>query len=237
MKNDETVSLALELSSRCGSVAVGVGDELAGVERLVGGDRYDDDLMPAVDRLMKRCSVERVDLDEVYVSVGPGGFTGLRLAVTTAKMLALALGVRLVSVPSALVVAESVPVVDGGLVVVLGEKGEAAWVTFFVFDEGLGVWRVDGEGSLLSGEEFRTCCESGVGMVVTDRSDSPFGKMIHDRHGVSCGEVVFDAGACWCVGRRLADAGGYLLDTGQLLPLYAREPEAVRLWQKRMNKG
>jgi tRNA A37 threonylcarbamoyladenosine modification protein TsaB len=65
--------------------------------------------MPAIDRLFRRLGLTPESLrgGPVAVSIGPGGFTGLRIAVSTAKMLAETLGVKIIAVPSALVAAES----------------------------------------------------------------------------------------------------------------------------------
>jgi tRNA threonylcarbamoyl adenosine modification protein YeaZ len=104
------ILLAIETSQRVGGVALrnrrtGAID----VEMLRAHKRHDDDLLPAINRLFHRlhCSPRDLKGGAVGVSIGPGGFTGLRIAVTTAKMLAETLDAQLLAVPSALVAAES----------------------------------------------------------------------------------------------------------------------------------
>ena len=43
-------------------------------------------LLPEIDRLLKEAEVEICNLDAIAVVVGPGSFTGIRIAVNTARM-------------------------------------------------------------------------------------------------------------------------------------------------------
>ena len=99
------VVLAIEASQRRGGVAVEHGGR-TDVEWMSADVRHDDDLLPAIVRLYKRCALVPGMTDAVGVSIGPGGFTGLRIAVSTGKMMAEATGAKIVAVPTALVVAE-----------------------------------------------------------------------------------------------------------------------------------
>ena len=56
------------------------------------------ELLPAVQYLMQRAGVDKGDLSAIFVCVGPGSYTGLRVGVSTAKGLAFALRVPLVGV-------------------------------------------------------------------------------------------------------------------------------------------
>lgn len=57
-------------------------------------------LMPAIDFLMKSLDMKPTDLDRIAVAQGPGSYTGLRIAVATAKTLAHTLKIELVGVSS-----------------------------------------------------------------------------------------------------------------------------------------
>ena len=57
-------------------------------------------LLPEIDQLMTRAGVAREQLACVAVGRGPGSFTGVRIAMATAKGVASALGVGLVGLSS-----------------------------------------------------------------------------------------------------------------------------------------
>lgn len=59
-------------------------------------------LMPAIDFLMNSLDMKPTDLERIVVAQGPGSYTGLRMAVATAKTLAHTLKIELVGVSSLL---------------------------------------------------------------------------------------------------------------------------------------
>ena len=66
--------------------------------------------MPAIDFLMTNAGLQPEDLDRIAVAQGPGSYTGLRIAVTTAKTLASTLNIDLVGVSSLAAIAANVEV-------------------------------------------------------------------------------------------------------------------------------
>lgn len=119
-------AIALETSGRVGSVAVvggDVGDAQSPVEETFPhGLRHAAELVAIVDRLVRRAGWSPRDVEHLYLSVGPGSFTGLRIAVTFAKAMALATGVKLVAVPTVRVLVENLPPAARDAVVVLDAK-------------------------------------------------------------------------------------------------------------------
>lgn len=57
-------------------------------------------LMPMIERVMARAGIGYASLARIAVAVGPGGFTGLRVAIATARGLGLAAGVPVVGISS-----------------------------------------------------------------------------------------------------------------------------------------
>ncbi|WP_295746534.1 tRNA (adenosine(37)-N6)-threonylcarbamoyltransferase complex dimerization subunit type 1 TsaB [uncultured Limosilactobacillus sp.] len=74
-------------------------------------------VLPTIDQLMKQVHWQPGDLDRVVVAQGPGSYTGVRIAVTTAKVLADTLSCELVGISSLAVLAANVPPVSDQLVV------------------------------------------------------------------------------------------------------------------------
>jgi len=87
--------LALDSSTRGGSVAVGVDGEVVAERVLEATTGASSLLMPAVDDAVRAAGLGPRDLAAVVVGGGPGAFTGLRIAAATAKALVRALGVPL----------------------------------------------------------------------------------------------------------------------------------------------
>lgn len=100
--------LALETSGLGGSVAALEDGVLRGQQMLPtsGTARW---LMPAVQQLLASLGWQPGDLAVVALAAGPGSFTGVRIGVTTAKMLVYALGCDLVAVDTLEVLAQQAP--------------------------------------------------------------------------------------------------------------------------------
>lgn len=239
---DRFVHLAIETSQRTGSVAVGAGDAIE-EEPLRVGRRHDDDLMPAIDRLFKRLGYRPADVSAVFVSIGPGGFTGLRIAVTTAKMVAETSGAALVAVPSALVAAEAWSESgrgsgrgSGPIICALASKAETCWCTRLErADSGgtesgdRGPWRIAGSPGVATAAALDL---GTVECLLGDDHLPPSFRARAAEAGVPVRPPIFSAEACLAAGRRLLDAG-QVVSALALEPLYPREPEAVSLWAKR----
>jgi tRNA threonylcarbamoyladenosine biosynthesis protein TsaB len=62
--------------------------------------RHAETLAPAIVWCCEQCGVTVAQVSAVAVGIGPGMFTGLRVGVTTAKLLALTLRVPMIPIPS-----------------------------------------------------------------------------------------------------------------------------------------
>jgi tRNA threonylcarbamoyladenosine biosynthesis protein TsaB len=82
--------LALETSTRLGSLAVGVGDKLVAEYSLSVQETHSETVLPEVDRLLHRTGLGIETLEAVVVGAGPGSFTGVRIATALAKGLCFA---------------------------------------------------------------------------------------------------------------------------------------------------
>lgn len=111
--------LAFDSSNQELSVAVLDGTEILS-ELIINQKRnHSLQLMPAINQLLEQTEISKNDLNRIIVGQGPGSFTGVRIAVTTAKSLAWALGIELVGLSSLQVLAGQVPYASNRLVVAL----------------------------------------------------------------------------------------------------------------------
>ena len=57
-------------------------------------------MIPELDKLLEKYGVQRDEIKEVMVAKGPGSYTGVRIAITIAKTIAVALNAKLYPVSS-----------------------------------------------------------------------------------------------------------------------------------------
>lgn len=103
-----TTLLALETATSACGVALLRDGAVTAQASLYQPRVHAEQLLPLVDNLLERAAVSRADLDAVAVSMGPGSYTGLRIGVSTAKGLAMALDAALIGVPTLEALAASV---------------------------------------------------------------------------------------------------------------------------------
>lgn len=101
----EPLVLAVETSGRMGSVAIAAGEHILAETHLSGPMRHSSEVFPAISGLLKRFSKKPNDIEHIYISVGPGSFTGLRIAVSIAKTMHLANKVKIAAVDTLDVIA------------------------------------------------------------------------------------------------------------------------------------
>ena len=102
------LQLALETTTRTGSIAI-LRDEFPIWKLGMNGPaRTASAIGPAIEQAFGWCRSNNTILDFVSVADGPGSFTGLRIAVTAAKMICYAQSLPLVAVDSLAAIAASV---------------------------------------------------------------------------------------------------------------------------------
>jgi len=197
----------------------GVGAEVLGAEPIRDTGRHDDDLVPAIARLFERTGRRAAEVELVAVSIGPGGYTGLRIAVTVGKMIAEVAGAEGMGVPTALVVAQRVEANGAPFAVALNSKRDSAYVTIF-----------DAKGApqraaLMTSADFGAV-ETSI-LVADAYLPDGFVRACEAR-SIAVVPPTFDVRALLeCA----ADAP--VAKPAELAPLYGREPDAVTQWRAR----
>src|SRR5437016_2233210 len=124
-------ALAIETSSRVGSVAAARDGVVLAEEQFEHGLQHAAQIVPILDRLCRAQGWQPRDVEQLYLSAGPGSFTGLRIGITLAKTMALATGVKLVAVPTVRVLVENAPANAKHVVIVLDAKREQIFTARF----------------------------------------------------------------------------------------------------------
>ena len=88
------LTLAIETATTTVGCALGDQGGLIVMHEVLRGRRHAELLAPAVELLCRQAEVAVAAIDAVVVDVGPGLFTGLRVGLATARMMAQMLGVQ-----------------------------------------------------------------------------------------------------------------------------------------------
>jgi tRNA threonylcarbamoyl adenosine modification protein YeaZ len=226
--------------------------EHVGTHWLDAGVRSDDGLMPAIAALCDQHGIAARDLAAIAVSTGPGGFTGLRVAVTAAQCIALATGARVIDVGTHAVALASV---WGDVVAKSSEThGETRGEMSSGTASGTGI--IIGVG--LASKASAVSVAWAEGPAVSPRFEADVFAQLDTAESLDADGVQARApdlfvadthlpetvraviGADRIVTPRLSPEVllalaplGRVIEASQLRPRYAREPEAVRLWRER----
>ena len=233
---DKPYNLAIDMSGLHGSISLGHSDKLLATRLLPDPrqpPRHRIDLIPTIDRLCQEHTVTPRQLGQVYVSVGPGSFTGLRISIATAKTLGRVLAAKLVPVPTIdawAYHAWSSHRGCGVLAVCLNIKKDSVYAGLYdVLD---GEYQVIQEPVVVSLAAFLESAPRPL-TVMGDRALPPFTE-IDDNHVTTwqLDPTTTLSESVWHQGRAAAWNEEFI-NPLQLEPLYVRPPEAQQLWQQR----
>ncbi|MBI9017758.1 MAG: tRNA (adenosine(37)-N6)-threonylcarbamoyltransferase complex dimerization subunit type 1 TsaB [Phycisphaerae bacterium] len=240
--------LTIETSGQIGSVAISQGDQILAHTQFSGVMKHTTELLPSIDKLTSDIGWKPADIDYIYVSAGPGSFTGLRLAVTTAKTLAYANNCRIVPVPSidAQVLNADIAIADGftdikNVAVVLHAGRDMVFGGIYEKSENtdgfISGYKTISQPTMIDVEEFlakapkplyvlglgikyhKDKFESSEAILLDEKYWSPQVKFVH-----SCGHLR--AAANQFAGNDAFD------DAVKFEPQYMRRPEAEVKWEE-----
>lgn len=92
--------LAMDTSTDVLAVSLHDGKEIIEEYSSKNKNKHSTRLMPAINRIMKEAKVKPEHLTKIVVGIGPGSYTGIRIALSTAKTMAWTLNIPVVGVSS-----------------------------------------------------------------------------------------------------------------------------------------
>ncbi len=223
--------LALETSGSLGSVAITTDGVVVAHDAFSHGLKHAAEMIPRIDAMLRRVGWNPADLREIYVSVGPGSFTGLRIGITLAKTLAFTTGATIVAVPTVEVLAHNAPPEARDVLVVLDAKRDQIFTARLRRDDPAGRWHMAEPAHLDSlpnilRQSPRPVWLIGEGIPYHRKFLPP------DDASVRITDVETwraRAEIVATIGYRMAREGQFL-DPRELIPLYIRRPEAEEKW-------
>lgn len=126
--------LAIETAIGQGSISLLRDAELIGFRCGESGKPHSTDLLSEIRVLLKAANVRKEEIDLIAVSTGPGGLTGARIGIASAKGLSHALNCQCVGIS---VLEASAKNIGGSSVAVVLPAGRDKYcLQFFIFESG-----------------------------------------------------------------------------------------------------
>ncbi|MFQ5411342.1 MAG: tRNA (adenosine(37)-N6)-threonylcarbamoyltransferase complex dimerization subunit type 1 TsaB [Phycisphaerae bacterium] len=225
--------IAIETSGRRGSVALAEGAVLVEEAAFPADRDHARDLIPTIDALARRHGVSPDEIDQCHISIGPGSFTGLRVAVTFARHLALAVGVHICCVPTLDVIAENCVALEAPpehLAVLLDAKRGQVFASIYRHDGG--AYRRMMDPTLI--EPTRLLADAPSPVSVVGEGIDYHAEAVRDSGAGVLDRVLWRPKAAnvhrlgWGMALR-----GEFTQPSELTPFYLRRPEAEESWEKR----
>ena len=233
--------LSIDTSSQVSSVAVLSAERVAAEISMQGALTHSETLMPHIETALRMARVEKSELEGIAVSIGPGSFTGLRIGLASAKMMAYALHIPLIAVPTleALVhhyICEGVrlvPMMDA-------QKGNVYAQEFS--------WRADGDALILQEERSLAIMPLTEVIAGLENAEQPvilLGDAMQKKTTLALPANVrlapiharMPRAACVGLSALTRLVRGENDDPMTVVPLYLRRSEAEVLWEKRHGTG
>jgi len=219
--------LGIETSTRAASVAVVSEDKILAEVIQESRSPHSETLQVQIEEVLKNSGVAD-KIDAVAVSIGPGSFTGLRIGLAAAKVLAYAWKIKIIGVPTLQAMAFNFPTEAVTVLPLIDAQKNRAYVQQFKN------FLPQTEIEVRAIAEIVTSAEKIEGEVFL------CGDILH-KIKVALPENVKIAPANLKMPRasNVALCGKFLLDAGSednlmnLEPLYVRRSEAEVLWEKR----
>ncbi len=123
--------LALDTSALTATAAILDGDSIVCEESVTTKLTHSQTIMPMVDELLCKASLDINDIDLFACSVGPGSFTGLRIGIGTIKGLAYGCGKKVCAVSTLEALAHNIAFSDYLIAPIMDARREQVYTALY----------------------------------------------------------------------------------------------------------
>ena len=128
--------LAIDTSALTATAAILSEDMLLGEISTTTKLTHSQTIMPMIDELLNKVSLDIADIDLFACSEGPGSFTGLRIGIGTIKGLAYGLGKPVVGVSTLEALAHNIDVTDLVICPIMDARRGQVYNAIYKYDGG-----------------------------------------------------------------------------------------------------
>jgi tRNA threonylcarbamoyladenosine biosynthesis protein TsaB len=224
--------LAIETATEACSVALVHGEEVIARSELAPR-RHAERVLPMADELLAEAGIGRHALDVIAVGRGPGAFTGVRLGVSLAQGMAMALDLPVVTISSLAALALEAPEdEDSAILAVIDARMGEIYAASYRRDENGGLIALDDERVCTAAELF---LPEAAAWHVVGSGWATYADVLGER---LTGILRSADGACYPQARHVAElaAREFLAGRAQApelaLPVYLRDKVALTLLEQ-----
>ena len=127
--------LGFDTSTEACSVGLSIDGEMTSRFELTPR-RHTECVLPWSDALLEQAQCTKKDLDAIAVGIGPGAFTGVRLAVSLAQVMALGLSIPVIPISTLACMAQACQH-DGPIMVLIDARMDECYVGYYQKIEGI----------------------------------------------------------------------------------------------------
>lgn len=231
--------LAFDTATDACTLALGEDNRVLASKTVHAPRGHLETLLPLIDQVLAEVSIKIQDVDYVASGSGPGSFTGIRIAVSTARGLAQAKDIPLVGISTLDILAYGLRAEDRFICPVIDAK--RGQVYFSVYESDGGNIQRMGDIQSLAPDEFCSILKKlGRPVMLAGDALEAYGSLFKERLDDL---TKFASPKNWFPDAKnilpLADEQikrGITCQYYEIMPIYVRVPIAEESWQKRMKK-
>ena len=230
--------LAIDTSTMVSGAAIATKDRLIAEITMQLKLPQSQVLLGHIKDVLNIARVDKKTLEAIAISIGPGSFTGLRIGLATAKMMAYALDIPVIAVPSLKALAYHYPVPNVYIAAALDAQKGNAYVAIYEWDSKTQDFITVQDVSVRDFKQTVLDCNNlakpviFVGDIAQKKADI-IADLANENVQLGLPHLCMPRAANVAMAAMPYLAKGEFANIMNLEPIYIRRSEAEVLWEKR----